>query len=129
MAARLLRRVRDFATVNGTAVVDDKIADQTLTSLDVDRLGLDSMDRRYLRCIADNYDGGPVGIDTMAAALSEQRDTLEDVVEPFLLQQGLLQRTPRGRFLTRLAWEHLKLTPPKDGPPDDDLFSGLDTDD
>ena len=127
VAARLLRRVRDFATVGGSAVVNAEAADAALISLDVDRLGLDSMDRRYLRCIAENYDGGPVGIDTMAAALSEQRDTLEDVVEPFLLQQGLLQRTPRGRFLTRLAWEHLKLSPPKMTASGADLFDGLDT--
>ncbi len=128
VAARLLRRVRDFATVGGIEVVDADAADKALTNLDVDRLGLDSMDRRYLRCIAHHYDGGPVGIDTMAAALSEQRDTLEEVVEPFLLQQGLLQRTPRGRFLTRLAWEHLDLTPPKREPLDSDLFDQLDRD-
>ncbi|MEM8951185.1 MAG: Holliday junction branch migration DNA helicase RuvB [Pseudomonadota bacterium] len=128
VAARLLRRVRDFATVDGASVVDAKAADQALINLDVDRLGLDSMDRRYLRCIAENYDGGPVGIDTMAAALSEQRDTLEDVVEPFLLQQGLLQRTPRGRFLTRLAWEHLQMAAPAKPTSEADLFSGLATD-
>jgi Holliday junction DNA helicase RuvB len=89
------------------------IADRALTQLEVDELGLDSLDRRYLRCIADNYGGGPVGVDTLAAALSEQRDTLEEVVEPYLLQQGLLQRTPRGRLLTRLAWRHLDLEPPR----------------
>jgi Holliday junction DNA helicase RuvB len=130
VAGRLLRRVRDFATVAGLEVVDAKAADKALTNLDVDHLGLDSMDRRYLMCIAKHYDGGPVGIDTMAAALSEQRDTLEEVVEPFLLQQGLLQRTPRGRFLTRLAWEHLNLDPPKAALAeadaiDADLFDGL----
>jgi len=125
VAARLLRRVRDFATVGNVEIVDAAAADQALTNLDVDRLGLDSMDRRYLRCIAHNYDGGPVGIDTMAAALSEQRDTLEEVVEPFLLQQGLLQRTPRGRFMTRLAWEHLNLVPPKREPSESDLFDQL----
>ncbi len=122
VAARLLRRVRDFATVGKIELVDAEAADKALTNLDVDRLGLDSMDRRYLRCIANNYDGGPVGIDTMAAALSEQRDTLEDVVEPFLLQQGLLQRTPRGRFMTRLAWQHLDLVPPKTEASDPDFF-------
>ena len=79
-----------------------------------DALGLDSLDRRYLRCIADSYGGGPVGVDTLSAALSEQRDTLEEVVEPYLLQQGLLQRTPRGRLLTRLAWRHLGLDPPRE---------------
>ena len=122
VAARLLRRVRDFATVGELQLVDATAADKALTNLDVDRLGLDSMDRRYLHCIAKNYDGGPVGIDTMAAALSEQRDTLEDVVEPFLLQQGLLQRTPRGRFLTRLAWQHLGLVPPETETSNPDLF-------
>ncbi len=124
VAARLLRRVRDFATVGKLTEVDAAAADKALTSLDVDPLGLDSMDRRYLRCIARNYDGGPVGIDTMAAALSEQRDTLEDVVEPFLLQQGLLQRTPRGRFITRLAWQHLGLVPPKIESGEPDLLKG-----
>jgi Holliday junction DNA helicase RuvB len=109
-----LRRVRDFATVEGNGQVDAAIADRALGQLEVDALGLDSLDRRYLRCIADNYGGGPVGVDTLAAALSEQRDTLEEVVEPFLLQQGLLQRTPRGRLLTRLAWRHLDLDPPPD---------------
>jgi len=128
VAARLLRRVRDFATVGGIEIVDAKAADAALTNLDVDRLGLDSMDRRYLSCIAHHYDGGPVGIDTMAAALSEQRDTLEEVVEPFLLQQGLLQRTPRGRFMTRLAWEHLNLTPPKPTTSESDLFDQADRD-
>ena len=88
------------------------VADRALTQLEVDQLGLDSLDRRYLRSIAGSYGGGPVGVETLAAALSEQRDTLEEVVEPFLLQQGLLQRTPRGRLLTRLAWQHLDLAPP-----------------
>jgi Holliday junction DNA helicase RuvB len=111
VAGRLLRRVRDFATVAQAPEVDAAVADRALTQLEVDHLGLDSLDRRYLRCIAESYGGGPVGIETMAAALSEQRDTLEEVVEPFLLQQGLLQRTPRGRLLTRLAWQHLDLPP------------------
>src|SRR5688572_24427899 len=108
VAMRLLRRVRDFALVGGSGVVDARVADQALARLEVDQLGLDALDRRYLGCIAGNYGGGPVGVDTLAAALSEQRDTLEEVVEPFLLQQGLLQRTPRGRLLTRLAWQHLR---------------------
>ncbi|GBD43952.1 Holliday junction ATP-dependent DNA helicase RuvB [bacterium HR40] len=112
VATRLLRRVRDFATVRGASAVDRALADEALTRLEVDHLGLDALDRRYLRAIARNYGGGPVGIDTVAAALSEQRDTLEETVEPFLLQQGLLQRTPRGRMLTRLAFEHLGLIPP-----------------
>jgi Holliday junction DNA helicase RuvB len=114
VATRLLRRVRDFATVQDSGRVDAAIADRALTQLEVDALGLDSLDRRYLRGIALSYGGGPVGVDTLAAALSEQRDTLEEVVEPFLLQQGLLQRTPRGRMLTRLAWRHLDLDPPHD---------------
>ncbi|HET6466917.1 MAG TPA: Holliday junction branch migration DNA helicase RuvB [Geminicoccaceae bacterium] len=113
VATRLLRRVRDFATVEGTGAVDARLADRALGHLEVDHLGLDSLDRRYLGAIAHNYGGGPVGIETIAAALSEQRDTLEETVEPFMLQQGLLQRTPRGRVLTRLAWEHLGLIPPR----------------
>ena len=119
VAMRLLRRVRDFALVAGQGEVDADLADRALTRLEVDQLGLDALDRRYLGCIARNYGGGPVGVDTLAAALSEQRDTLEEVVEPFLLQQGLLQRTPRGRLLTRLAWQHLRLEPPQvaDGQP------------
>ena len=112
VAMRLLRRVRDFALVGGDGAVDAAIADHALARLEVDQLGLDALDRRYLGCIARNYGGGPVGVDTLAAALSEQRDTLEEVVEPYLLQQGLLQRTPRGRLLTRLAWQHLRLEPP-----------------
>ncbi len=113
VATRLLRRVRDFATVDQAGgPVDARLADVALRQLEVDDLGLDSLDRRYLRAIASNYGGGPVGIDTMAAALSEQRDTIEETVEPFLLQQGLLQRTPRGRLLTRAAWVHLGLNAP-----------------
>jgi len=112
VATRLLRRVRDFATVDGAAPVTAEIADRALTRLDVDHRGLDRLDRRYLGAIAEHYGGGPVGVDTLAAALAEQRDTLEDVIEPFLLQQGLLQRTPRGRLLTRAAWDHLDRPPP-----------------
>ncbi len=111
VAGRLLRRVRDFAVVAKSGQVDARIADAALTRLDVDHLGLDAMDRRYLGCIAENYDGGPVGVETMAAALSEQRDTIEDAIEPYLLQQGLLQRTPRGRMLTLNGYKHLGLTP------------------
>lgn len=123
VATRLLRRVRDFATVRGGVTVDRALADEALTQLEVDHLGLDALDRRYLRAIAHNYGGGPVGIDTVAAALAEQRDTLEETVEPFLLQQGLLQRTPRGRVLTRLAFEHLGLVPPA-ALSQPDLFGG-----
>jgi Holliday junction DNA helicase RuvB len=112
VAGRLLRRVRDFATVEHSDEVDARVADLALRQLEVDDLGLDSLDRRYLRAIGVNYGGGPVGIETIAAALAEQRDTVEETVEPYLLQQGLLQRTPRGRMLTRQAFVHLGLTPP-----------------
>ena len=112
IAGRLLRRVRDFATVEDAGVVDRKVADRALQRLAVDARGLDEMDRRYLACIARNYGGGPVGIETLSAALSEERDTLEDVVEPFLLQQGFLQRTPRGRVLAAAAYRHLGLIEP-----------------
>ena len=112
VALRLLRRVRDFAAVAGSGEVDAAIADAALGRLDVDKLGLDALDRRYLNALAQHYGGGPAGVETLAAALSEQRDTLEETVEPYLLQQGLLQRTPRGRLLTRAAWEHLGHKPP-----------------
>jgi Holliday junction DNA helicase RuvB len=125
VAMRLLRRVRDFALVGGSGEVDAGLADRALTRLEVDELGLDALDRRYLICIARNYGGGPVGVDTLAAALSEQRDTLEEVVEPYLLQQGLLQRTPRGRLLTRLAWQHLRLEAPPVDPAQPGLFPGM----
>jgi Holliday junction DNA helicase RuvB len=114
VAGRLLRRVRDFALVAGKSPVDSGIADAALTRLEVDRIGLDAMDRRYLSCIAEHYGGGPVGVDTLAAALSESRDTLEEVVEPFLLQQGLIQRTPRGRMLSASGFKHIGLNPPKE---------------
>lgn len=109
VAVRLLRRVRDFAAVGGAEAVDAEIADAALQRLDIDRRGLDTMDRRYLRCMAENYGGGPVGVETMAAALSEQRDTIEEVIEPFLMQQGFLMRTPRGRLLAEPAYRHLGL--------------------
>ena len=113
VAGRLLRRVRDFANVAGRDVVDAVAADGALQRLDVDQAGLDNMDRRYLSCIIENYGGGPVGVETIAAALSEQRDTLEDVIEPYLIQQGFLMRTPRGRALTPHAYKHLGLSVPK----------------
>ncbi|MBA4096477.1 MAG: Holliday junction branch migration DNA helicase RuvB [Rhodospirillum sp.] len=113
VAGRLLRRVRDFASVAKVKIVDQKVADEMLKRLDVDDLGLDAMDRRYLRLIADHYGGGPVGVETLAAALSEQRDTIEDAIEPYLIQQGLLQRSPRGRMLTITGYRHLGLTPPR----------------
>ena len=109
IAGRLLRRVRDFA---GGAEVTARLADASLSRLEVDRLGLDAMDRRYLMMIADIYRGGPVGIETLAAGLSEARDTVEDVIEPFLIQQGLIARTARGRMLNASAWKHLGLVPP-----------------
>ncbi len=112
VAGRLLRRVRDFAAVDGAATIDAKAADAALRRLDIDERGLDSMDRRYLRNIAENYSGGPVGVETMAAALSEQRDVLEDVIEPYLIQQGLLQRTPRGRVLASAGYSYLGLEVP-----------------
>ena len=112
VAVRLLRRVRDIAAFHKAAEVDARIADAALTRLDVDKNGLDTMDRRYLGCIARNYNGGPVGVETLAAALSEQRDVLEEVIEPYLLQQGLLQRTPRGRMLTDPGFRYLGLAPP-----------------
>jgi Holliday junction DNA helicase RuvB len=105
--------VRDFATVEGNITVDAKIADAALNRLDVDERGLDAMDRRYLKCIADNYGGGPVGAETLSAALSEERDTIEEVIEPYLIQQGLLMRTPRGRMLAEGAYRHLGISAPK----------------
>lgn len=113
IAGRLLRRVRDIALVAGKNKVDRIAADAALQRLDVDHLGLDLMDRKYLSVIAKHYNGGPAGIETIAAALSEQRDTLDEVVEPYLIQQGLLMRTPRGRVLTQAAWKHLGLPMPK----------------
>mgnify|MGYP000162049567 FL=1 len=113
IAGRLLRRVVDFAVVEGGGVVSRDLADNALTRLGVDGLGLDSADRRYLRLIAESYQGGPVGIETLSAALSESRDALEEVIEPYLLQQGLIQRTPRGRMLAQRAWDHLGLVAPK----------------
>jgi Holliday junction DNA helicase RuvB len=109
VAGRLLRRVRDFAAVAGAARVDAEAADRALTRLEVDRRGLDAMDRRYLQAIAEHYAGGPVGVETMAAMLSEERDVIEDVIEPYLIQQGFLMRTPRGRVLTDQAFRHLGL--------------------
>jgi Holliday junction DNA helicase RuvB len=112
VAGRLMRRVRDFAHVAGDGTVTAKVADDALTRLEVDRLGLDAMDRRYLMMIADIYKGGPVGVETLAAGLSEPRDTVEEVIEPYLIQLGLIARTARGRCLNDLAWQHLEMTPP-----------------
>jgi Holliday junction DNA helicase RuvB len=114
IAGRLLRRVRDFASVAGAEVVDRKTADAALSRLEVDALGLDNLDRRYLSMIAKNFGGGPVGIETIAAGLAEPRDAIEDIIEPYLIQQGFIQRTPRGRMLTANAWRHLGLEAPQD---------------
>ena len=122
IAGRLLRRVRDFAAVAGTTEVDRRVADNALNRLEVDALGLDAMDRRYLRRIAEHHAGGPVGVDTLAAALAEARDTLEDVVEPFLIQEGLVLRTSRGRMLGQTGWRHLGLVPPARQPDQFDLL-------
>ena len=123
IAGRLLRRVVDFATVEGNGTISKELADNSLTRLGVDYLGLDGADRRYLRMLAENYAGGPVGVETIAAALSESRDAIEEVVEPFLLQQGLVQRTPRGRMLGQKAWTHLGMRAPKSSN-QTDLFTG-----
>src|SRR5712675_993319 len=113
-SARAARRERDFSAVAGHKIVDAKAADAALTRLEVDVRGLDPMDRRYLACIAENYGGGPVGVETLAAALSEQRDVIEDVIEPYLMQLGLLMRTPRGRLLSEGGYRHLGVAMPKD---------------
>ena len=122
IAGRLLRRVRDFANVAGVLEVDRAAADSALTRLEVDALGLDAMDRRYLTMIADIYRGGPVGVETLAAGLSEPRDTIEEVIEPFLIQLGLVARTARGRCLNANGWKHLGLNPPAGS--QDGLFDG-----
>ncbi len=112
IAGRLLRRVRDFGAVSDKKIIDEHISDMALKRLDVDDFGLDNFDRRYLNCIVKNYGGGPVGADTLAAALSEERDTIEEVVEPFLLKLGFLQRTPRGRIISQLGYKYLGIRMP-----------------
>jgi len=112
IAGRLLRRVRDFAVVADAPEVTAKVADEALSRLEVDSIGLDELDRRYLNQIARNFGGGPVGIETIAAALSEPRDAIEDIIEPYLIQQGFIQRTPRGRVMTERAWKHMGLPTP-----------------
>jgi Holliday junction DNA helicase RuvB len=124
IAGRLLRRVRDFAHVDGAKTIDRKTADSALRALEVDGAGLDAMDHRYLKTIAENYGGGPVGVETLAAALSEPRDAIEDIIEPFLIQKGFLQRTPRGRLLTSAAFKHLGLAEPARDPGQFGLFPG-----
>jgi Holliday junction DNA helicase RuvB len=122
IAGRLLRRVRDFALVAGATSINRASADRALTELEVDAAGLDAMDRRYLINIAENYGGGPVGIETIAAALSEPRDAVEEIIEPFLIQKGFIQRTPRGRLLTAHAFRHLGLAEPARDPSQFGLF-------
>jgi holliday junction DNA helicase RuvB len=123
VAGRLLRRVRDFALVGGAASIDRAAADRALRELEVDAAGLDAMDRRYLTTIGENYGGGPVGIETIAAALSEPRDAIEEIIEPFLIQKGFIQRTPRGRLLTSHAFRHLGLAEPVRDPAQFGLFA------
>jgi len=126
IAGRLLRRVRDFAIVDGIDEIDAELADRALSRLEVDGLGLDALDHRYLRVIAEKFSGGPVGIETISAALSEPRDAIEEIVEPYLIQNGLVQRTPRGRILTPAAFGHLGLATPKGTPGQSTLFDGGD---
>jgi Holliday junction DNA helicase RuvB len=122
IAGRLLRRVRDFALVDGVTSIERRAADKALRALEVDAAGLDAMDRRYLIMIAENYNGGPVGIETIAAGLSEPRDAIEEIIEPFLIQKGFIQRTPRGRLLTGHAFRHLGLPEPTRDPAQFGLF-------
>jgi Holliday junction DNA helicase RuvB len=123
IAGRLLRRVRDFALVAGSDRIDRADADRALAQLEVDAAGLDAMDRRYLSTVALNYGGGPVGVETIAAALSEPRDAIEEIIEPFLIQKGFIQRTPRGRLLTSHAFRHLGLAEPTRDPSQFGLFA------
>jgi Holliday junction DNA helicase RuvB len=120
IANRLLRRVRDYADVKGTGRIDVDIAQKALTMLDVDPQGFDVMDRKLLEAVIHRFDGGPVGLDNVAASIGEERDTIEDVIEPYLIQQGYLQRTPRGRVATMAAYRHLGVMPPK---PEGGLFA------
>ena len=129
VAGRLLRRVRDIASVGGHAAVSAIVADEALGRLEVDANGLDAMDRRYLGCLAENYNGGPVGVETLAAVLSEQRDVLEEVIEPYLMQTGLLMRTPRGRCLSSGGWDYLGIIPPAAVAPQLDMLGGVVDDD
>ena len=128
IAGRLLRRVRDFAHVARADRIDRALADRALSELEVDAMGLDAMDRRYLSTIAEHYGGGPVGVETLAAALSEPRDAIEEIIEPFLIQRGLLQRTPRGRLITAHAFRHLGLAEPARDPAQFGLFAQEDDD-
>jgi Holliday junction DNA helicase RuvB len=123
IANRLLRRVRDYAQVKADGTIDATVANAALSMLEVDPQGLDLMDRKLLEAIVHKFDGGPVGVDSLAAAIGEERDTIEDVIEPYLIQHGYLQRTPRGRMATQTTWRHLGLTPPKASASDGPLFS------
>lgn len=123
IANRLLRRVRDYAQVKAGGTIDAAVANAALSMLEVDPQGLDLMDRKLLEAIVHKFDGGPVGVDSLAAAIGEERDTIEDVIEPYLIQHGYLQRTPRGRMATQTTWRHLGLTPPQATPTDGSLFS------
>ena len=120
----MLRRVRDYAEVKANGRIDTDIASAALAMLEVDPQGLDLMDRKLLEAIIHKFDGGPVGVDSLAAAIGEERDTIEDVIEPFLIQQGVLQRTPRGRIATQSTWRHLGLTPPRSSGATGELFGG-----
>jgi Holliday junction DNA helicase RuvB len=122
VAGRLLRRVRDFAEAEGVEAIDRKAAGRALARLEVDEAGLDSLDRRYLRCMIEHYNGGPVGVETLAYAIAEARDAVEDVIEPFLMQQGFIQRTPRGRMAAGRAYLHLGLVPPPKKPGQGEMF-------
>jgi Holliday junction DNA helicase RuvB len=122
VAGRLLRRVRDILSVSNLRVIDNKFADKALSQLDVDKSGLDAVDRKYLNVIIEKYQGGPVGLDTLSAILSEQKDMIEEVIEPYLLQRGLIQRSSRGRFVSASGWRHLGLTPPKNAEEQSDMM-------
>jgi len=121
VAGRLLRRVRDILSVSEKNIIDHKFADNALSQLDVDASGLDAIDRKYLKIIVEKYQGGPVGLDTLSATLSEQKDMIEEVIEPYLLQRGLIQRSSRGRFVSASGWRHLGLNPPKNAEEQIDL--------
>ncbi len=123
VAGRLLRRVRDIFSVSNSKTIDQKFADNALIQLDVDRSGLDAIDRKYLNVIIQKYQGGPVGLDTLSAILSEQKDMIEEVIEPYLLQRGLIQRSSRGRFVSASGWRHLGLTPPKNAEEQSDMMN------
>ena len=122
VAGRLLRRVRDILSVSSLKVIDNKFADIALSQLDVDKSGLDAVDRKYLNVIIEKYQGGPVGLDTLSAILSEQKDMIEEVIEPYLLQRGLIQRSSRGRIVSASGWRHLGLTPPKNADEQTDMM-------